>query len=498
MTHTGIPRILSIAGTDPSGGAGIQADLKSIAAQGGYGMAVVTALVAQNTRGVRAVHIPPAAFLREQLDAVSDDVIIDAVKIGMLAEEPLIAEVAAWLDRVKPPVVVLDPVMIASSGDRLLAPEAERALRDLARRADLITPNLPELAVLAGEPVAGDWEAALAQAERVSRALGVPVLAKGGHLAGDDAPDALVDASGALRGGALRSERVSPRIATENTHGTGCSLSSALATLRARGEDWEGALAHAKSWLDESLRAADTLAVGGGNGPIHHFAGLWDRGGLITAPTPEEVRTQWWADIAPIREKIYGLDFIRGLAEGALPAPIFRDYLAQDTLYLRDYSRALAEASRLAPTPEEQAFWAAGAQGAIAEEVNLHATWLDTEGTPLPAAEPETVAYLDHLLASSARGEYDVLIAALLPCYWLYHDVGTRLHAFSHPAHPYRSWLDTYADESFAVANARAIGLVSGRAARATPAVRERMYRAFELSSRHEERFFAAPVERAR
>ncbi|WP_292762789.1 bifunctional hydroxymethylpyrimidine kinase/phosphomethylpyrimidine kinase, partial [Microbacterium sp. UBA3486] len=225
-----VPRVLSIAGSDPSGGAGIQADLKSIAANGGYGMAVLTALTAQNTQGVRAVHVPPAHFLRAQLDAVSDDIVIDAVKIGMLADADVIRVVGAWLDRVRPPVVVLDPVMVATSGDRLLDPDAERALHDLLARATLVTPNLAELAVLSGRDVL-DWEDALSAAEHLSAAVGVAVLVKGGHLDGDSAPDALVDAH---RG--TRQEFAGTRIPTRNTHGTGCSLSSALATLLARGE----------------------------------------------------------------------------------------------------------------------------------------------------------------------------------------------------------------------------------------------------------------------
>lgn len=150
-----VPRILSIAGTDPTGGAGIQADLKSIAANGGYGMAVVTALVAQNTHGVRSVHTPPAAFLREQLDAVSDDVVLDAVKIGMLGSAGVAQTVGAWLADVRPPAVVLDPVMVASSGDRLLSRDAEDALRGLLHGVDLVTPNLPELAALLGEEPRG-------------------------------------------------------------------------------------------------------------------------------------------------------------------------------------------------------------------------------------------------------------------------------------------------------------------------------------------------------
>ncbi|PRI12407.1 bifunctional hydroxymethylpyrimidine kinase/phosphomethylpyrimidine kinase [Leucobacter massiliensis] len=286
-----IVNVLSVAGTDPTGGAGIQADLKAIAAGGGYGMAVVTALVAQNTRGVRAVHVPPIPFLTAQLDAVSDDVRIDAVKIGMLANAEVIGAVAAWLRRVRPPLVVLDPVMIAASGDALLDPEAVTALRGLIPQAGLITPNLPELAVLAGAAGAGaagpadTWEAALEQARLVASAHGVRVLAKAGHLPGERTPDALVTPEGDTI------EFPGVRIATRNTHGTGCSLSAGIATRVARhGGDWVRAARETKAWLRESLAAADTLDVGGGSGPVHHFAGLWARGGLHTAPEAQQNR----------------------------------------------------------------------------------------------------------------------------------------------------------------------------------------------------------------
>lgn len=266
-----IPRVLSIAGTDPTGGAGIQADLKSIAANHGYGMAVVTALVAQNTHGVRAVHTPPASFLAEQLDAVSDDVTIDAVKIGMLGESATINVVSEWLVRVAPPITVLDPVMIATSGDRLLDASAENALRQLVSQADLVTPNLPELGVLLDEPTAASWQQALDQGLRLSTQTGTIVLVKGGHLDGDRAPDALVDASAH----SPIFEVPGKRIVTSNTHGTGCSLSSAIATRQAILGDWAKALVTTKTWLSDSLQSASDLHVGSGNGPINHFNMLW-------------------------------------------------------------------------------------------------------------------------------------------------------------------------------------------------------------------------------
>lgn len=488
------PRVLSIAGSDPSGGAGIQADLKSIAAQGGYGMAAITALTAQNTHGVRSVHVPPAAFLGDQLAALSDDIDIDAVKIGMLADAEVIRTVVDWLAMHRPATVVLDPVMVSSSGDRLLDARAESVLRELARFADVITPNLSELAVLAGRPVDG-WADALQAGHEVAADTGALVLVKGGHLAGPTAPDALVGADGVI------AAFDGPRIETTSTHGTGCSLSAALATLRAAGKGWPEAVHDARAWLRESLHAAHTLDVGRGHGPVNHFAGLWRRAGVHPPHTPEQIREQWWASIAGIRGDIDELPFIRALADGSLDRERFLTYLAQDALYLREYARVLAEAARLAPTPWEQSFWAASSQGCIAGELELHASWLTPE-TGVTAetfdTEPSAVtsAYLDHLRATAFSGDYPTLIAAVLPCFWLYADLGARLHAGEFgaqvldPGHPYASWLATYADPAFAEANERAIDLVTAAAAVADDRLRDRMHRAFVIASEHERAFF--------
>lgn len=284
------PRVLSVAGSDSSGGAGIQADLKSIAATGGYGMTAITALTAQNTRGVREVHVPPAAFLRAQLDAVADDIEIDAVKIGMLADAEIIGTVAAWLDEHRPDAVVLDPVMIATGGDRLLDADAEHALLDLVHRADLVTPNLPELAVLTGEPV-DTWQDALQAAQRLAMRTGALVLAKGGHLPGDETPDALVGPHGVIV------ELAGSRIPTTGTHGTGCSLSAAVATIRADGADWPEAVTRARVWLREALAAADDLDVGRGSGPVNHMVELWRGAQVRRASTAAAARERALSDV---------------------------------------------------------------------------------------------------------------------------------------------------------------------------------------------------------
>lgn len=275
-----IPNLLSIAGTDPTGGAGIQADLKSFAAHRGYGMCVVTALVAQNTEGVREIHLPPVEFLRAQLDAVSDDVAIDGVKVGMLGTVEVIDTVAAWWDDLTAagvrPVLVIDPVMVATSEDRLLKADAESALIGFLHRADLITPNVPELALLAGAEPADTLERLVAQAEQVADAHDVLVLAKGGHLEDETVTDTLIYP---LKEGKRAEEKQfgSPRVHTKNTHGTGCSVSAALTTLRARGKDWEDAVSEVKDWMTAALQESETLDVGKGHGPIQHFAGLWSR-----------------------------------------------------------------------------------------------------------------------------------------------------------------------------------------------------------------------------
>jgi hydroxymethylpyrimidine/phosphomethylpyrimidine kinase len=259
------PVALTIAGSDSSGGAGIQADLKTFAALGVYGASVITALTAQNTLAVSAVHPVPPEFVTAQLDAVFGDLDIGAVKIGMVAQVATIDAVAAALKRWSPKHVVLDPVMVASSGDRLLAAEAVEALRTkLIPRASLITPNLPEAAALLGEGVASNETAIESQGRRLL-AMGCPaVLIKGGHGQGAESVDYLID-------GKRTVALAAPRIATKNTHGTGCSLSSAIAAHLAKDEDLESAVRNAKTWISAAIAAADRFTVGHGRGPIHHF-----------------------------------------------------------------------------------------------------------------------------------------------------------------------------------------------------------------------------------
>jgi hydroxymethylpyrimidine/phosphomethylpyrimidine kinase len=263
------PIAVTIAGSDSSGGAGIQADLKTFSALGVYGASVITALTAQNTRGVRAIHDVPPHFIAEQIDAVFSDLAVSAVKIGMLSQPKAIETVAARLDRWKQTKVVLDPVMVAASGDRLLVPEAIEVLRRvLIPRALIITPNLPEAAALLDGPVARNETEMRDQAERLL-ALGCPaVLMKGGHAEGPESIDLLVQATATAR-------LAADRIATQNTHGTGCTLSSAIAAGLAKGQDLATAVRNAKAYVTAAITAADRIEIGSGHGPTHHFHAWW-------------------------------------------------------------------------------------------------------------------------------------------------------------------------------------------------------------------------------
>ena len=257
-------RVLSIAGSDSGGGAGIQADLKTFAALGCYGMTAITALTAQNTQGVRGIHAVPAAFLREQIKAVVEDIGVDAVKLGML-HAPEVVEVVAWaIDHYKLPNVVLDPVMVATSGDRLIAEETVAGLvRELFPRASVITPNLDEAALLVGHAI--DGVDALEPAARELLALGAnAVLLKGGHLRGDEVVDLLAQREGAP----LR--LASQRIASRNLHGTGCTLSSAIAAHLALGADLPEAVRRARAYVIGAMAAATDVQVGHGHGPLNH------------------------------------------------------------------------------------------------------------------------------------------------------------------------------------------------------------------------------------
>lgn len=536
-----VPRVLSIAGTDPSGGAGIQADLKSITASGGYGMCVTTSLVAQNTCGVREVFTPPLEFLTAQLAAVFDDVTVDAVKIGMLGDADTIRTVSTWLSEHPVPVIVLDPVMIASSGDRLLQAEAEQALRELVPLVDVITPNIPELAVLCEKEPAQTFDEAHEQAANLAASTGTTVIVKGGHLCGEDAGNTAVFPDGTC------AHVRTPRLDSRNTHGTGCSLSSSLATRlgvellrhaeatehtadqQLTSEDTHRALQWSTRWLHESIAAGAGLQVGSGEGhgpvdhaararrleaaasayPWHHLLATTDaEGNALDGTSPERLLPvspvpageavvqpagPWtaalWVAGGETWHQILDLPFVRALGDGTLDEDLFALYLDQDALYLRDYSRALATLSARADTAEAQVHWAAGAHEAIAAESQLHEGWLANRAR-LGGPSPITMGYTNFLRASAAGDDYVVGAAAILPCYWLYEEVGAVLSSQNHADHPYAEWLSMYGGEEFAADVARSLAEVERAFETASPAQRVRAAQAYLSACVYEREFF--------
>ncbi len=272
-----IPNVVSIAGIDPSGGAGVLADLKTFSALGAYGCGVVAALTAQNTQAVTGVHVPPTDFLRLQIDTLFADVTLHATKIGMLGSAEVTAAVADRLAHWKAGNVVLDPVMVAKSGDSLLARSAIAMMREaLFPQAFLITPNLPEAGVLLEQRAPESVKEMYRAAERLRELLPLSserwVLLKGGHLPGNELVDLLFD-------GDRMVELPAQRIDTKNTHGTGCTLSSAITALLPQAEGQfrpvEAAVRHARQWLLGAIAHSGELAVGSGHGPVHHFHALW-------------------------------------------------------------------------------------------------------------------------------------------------------------------------------------------------------------------------------
>jgi len=263
------PIAVTVAGSDSGGGAGIQADLKTFSALGVYGASVITALTAQNTKGVTAIHDVPAEFVAAQIDAVFSDLDVSAVKIGMVSQRGVIETIAAGLARWRQSLVVLDPVMIATSGDKLLAPDAVDMLkRVLMPLALVVTPNLPEAAALLDAPVAHTETAMREQGERLLALGARAVLIKGGHADGAESVDLLIEPTAVTR-------LATDRIATANTHGTGCTLSSAVAAGLAKGLPLAEAVRAAKTYVTEALAAASRIKIGSGHGPVHHFHAWW-------------------------------------------------------------------------------------------------------------------------------------------------------------------------------------------------------------------------------
>ena len=496
-------RVLSIEGSDPIGGAGTMADMKVFTAHGVFGYSVMTSVLAQNTQGVTDIVNMEPGFIRAQLDAVSDDAEIDSMKIGMLGTVGIIDAVRGWLEEllkkatageVKRPFVVIDPVMYAKSSDALLTPDAEQALRTVLPLADVITPNIPELAALTDSEPAQSWDGMVAQASDLAAAMGIGVYAKSGMLAlhgASDASDALVlpgDAATGAEPSVLRIPGAAVR--TANVHGTGDSLSSSLAALRPQKDSWEVASLAAKAWMTGAITAADKLQVGKGHGPIDF---TWRK-----APTGMSFSSDYWNRVEPVREKIATMPFISALLGGSLPKDSFAAYIHQDDIYLHDYTSLLALAASRADDIHERVFFAHAAAGSVESELGLHHNWFVENGyDPGHVRMSEvTAAYIGHEHRVADQGLYSTLAAVVMPCFWLYAEAGKQIargaseRGLDLSAHPYGSWIAAYADDSFNSTVAQEIEICNRLAARADIDEYNEMMDAALISSEHEYRFF--------
>nr|WP_120492670.1 bifunctional hydroxymethylpyrimidine kinase/phosphomethylpyrimidine kinase [Corynebacterium lactis] len=538
-----VPRVLSIAGTDPSGGAGLHADLKSIAAAGGYGMGVVTALVAQNTQGVRSVHTPDVSFLKEQLAVVTEDVEIDAVKIGMLGSREIVDVVTEWVRENRPRNIVLDPVMIATSGDRLLDDDAVDALVTLVSEVDVITPNVPELALLAGAEPAGDYEELIEQALDFAAKNNVIVIAKTGHLSGDEAGNAVVFPDG------RSSFSTSRRIDTKNTHGTGCSLSSALATRIGAGFAVEEALSWTTKWLNESILFADDLHVGHGHGPIDHghrarrlekaatirpghiakrFSDCDDTASVspqaaaspATTATPRadspaagakapELRsffgkplsiapvgphtTALWNLIGDIVEEIDALPAFSYFGEGTLNPEDTNLLLEQEIWYLHNIFPAISMLSIKATLPQDQILWSSLAQESLIRCLELNSDSLSYSYSELEDIEPTgpSLALLDAHASATAFNSYAVSAATLVAELWIVAELISNAPEVKEVGSAAEAWVESYSDESFLDTALLAVEALERALADAPRAEQLKSRAVFRRAAEHERDYFA-------
>ncbi|WEV66995.1 bifunctional hydroxymethylpyrimidine kinase/phosphomethylpyrimidine kinase [Bifidobacterium sp. ESL0769] len=539
-------RVLSIEGSDPIGGAGTMADMKAFTAQGVFGYAAMTSVLAQNTQGVTDIVNVEPSFLLAQLKAVSDDAEIDSMKIGMLGTPELVDTVREWLLELlntyetngkRKPTVVLDPVMYAKSGDRLLTAEAEQALTTLIPLADIITPNAMELAALdamgneseldsdistirniENKPLNGptssdsststgytvpqtprSYEEMERLAKSVAAHFNVAVYAKGGALAlngNEECTDILAVPTSAGDGEPLSTHIKGAAIPTQNVHGTGDTLSSTLAALRPQCNDWVETTKRAKAWMTRAIAAADSLHVGHGHGPVDF---TWQH-----SPTGLSFIEDYWRRTAGIRERIAKMPFIERMLDGTLPLDDFSFYLHQDDLYLTDYTSLLALASSRATDPHERAFFADAASYGLEEGLTFHKQWYREHGFSVERApmSETTAAYLGHEHCFTDTGSYAALVAVVMPCYWVYSVIGqemerqVRERRLDLDHHPYGLWIRMYADPGFASRTLEELHICDKLAAAGTMSAYDCMMDAALGSTEHEYRFFNQALTR--
>jgi len=528
-----VPVVLSVAGSDSGGGAGIQADLKACEANGAFGTTAIAALTAQNTAGVQDFIPIDVGFISKQMDSVISDFRPDVVKTGMLPTREIIAAVADKLVEYQVGVCVVDPVMVASSGDPLIDEDAIESLKTkLLPLATVVTPNLPEASKLLGRKISTVVEMEAAALELLQ--LGPKaVLLKGGHLPEDGVE--LVDLLAIVGGGCGSVHRFAgTRIATTNTHGTGCTLASTIAANLAKqvvandvatascsgggggggagGAGGSGgtvdlvqAVGDAISYLANVLRHSARLTIGNGaNGPLNHQLAKW--GGRLTQPVGDEscggqfTAAMWAASIKSI-EASERHPFLLAMVDGTLPLEQFQYYVKQDSLYLIEYARALRLLADGADHPSSAAMLRAFADGAEQAEQGLHRGFMDGWGLD-PGADvepsPNTVLYTSYLLNVVGTMSHAEGLAALLPCFWVYMHVGHKMlearKAVAGATRPaeYDKWIDMYSGEAFEAGVVKYREMVEAVAHSADEHTRVRMRKHFKRACELEWMFWDA------
>lgn len=569
-------RCLTIAGSDSGGGAGIQADIKTFAARGVFGMSAITAITAQNTTGVSGVLPIPPETIQAQIEAVLSDLGADAIKIGMLGSKESIEAVLGSLARFYPPAplsaddadassapqprrelppIVLDSVMVAKGGQPLLDESAIAHLPAILRYARLVTPNIPEAILLLEHlaPSAPKKEkrvattvqhvrevaAELAECLRVHHQYTGAVLVKGGHLeeerrkrhvSDDGEPgeedavvvDVLCDGEGRLF------EYASARVHTRSTHGTGCTLSSAIAAELARGRDLEAAVRKAVRYVHGAILHAPApddatattplpalpspYALGSGHGPLDH---MWKLKPLLRSATgaagpvapgsSRDFGAELWTSIEGVFEKIIAHPFIQGLTSGELPEDVFKFYIVQDMHYLREYSRILALLAAKADCNAGMLLFLESAKSIVGGECAMHLQFCREWGMMAEAddaaaglaslleahpASPTNMLYTSYMLRIGFDRPYYEGVAAVLPCAWIYNEVGHYLKSKGSPHPQYARWIETYGSEEFSATTKSLIEITTRVAAGLGDEQRGRMRECFVQTSKFEYMFW--------
>lgn len=475
------PVVLSIAGSDSGGGAGVQADLKTCQALGAFGTTAIVAVTVQNTQGVSDFLPIDPKMVRAQIDSVLSDIGAHAIKTGMLPTTEIIKAAADGMDAHKAHVRVIDPVFVAASGDVLVSPEAVEAIRTiLVPTATVLTPNMPEAGRLLGR-AAPETVAEMKEAAKELIGMGAQsVLLKGGRLADSEAEGAMVDiyADAAHPEGKVRLVELRySRLDTPNTHGAGCTVAAAVAAELAKQVhaghliDTLGAVKKAREYLGAVFAASADLKIGkGARGPLNHAQAPWakiqpkssteeptaDSAGAATGSDGERVSKSLWADadVSRLAKASLSSGFLTALADGTLPKANFAGYVAQDKFFLEAFARAYTLALNRLPAEDQEGImgFAALVRGVV-DELKLHASYAAKWGVDMKTVNPAPAcqSYVDFLMDVVTDGARDVAAcaAAMVPCMRLYAFLGQALRAANAPAGPYQEWVDTYADTGF-------------------------------------------------